>query len=110
MEWTTTFQFWQAKEFFSQLLHADCHWGHCGLYPMGIRGPFTTGGVWPVRHAEHSPKSSAKVKKELSAIPSFSPSTSMTCTRTALFYYKFANVPLILELKLYNVLNLWLHT
>jgi hypothetical protein len=65
--------------------------------------------VWPGHDADHSPQSSAKVKNELralTAITSLPQNTSTACSRTALLYYNVVNIPLILELELWNVLNL----
>jgi hypothetical protein len=47
------------------------------------------GRVWLGRDTdEHSPQSSADIKNQLRAIPSFSSSTSMAYTRTAFFILK----------------------
>jgi hypothetical protein len=55
---------------------------------VGTGGFFPRGKEWPGRDADHSPPSSANVKKEweVGGIPPLPPGTSMACSGTALLY------------------------
>jgi hypothetical protein len=101
MEWKTTVQSWQGEIFIpvsACKLPLGPTWHLIQWVPEAISPEAERPGC----DADHSPQSSAKVENELRTIPSFSLSTSMACT---MFYYKVANIPLILELQLYNLLN-----
>jgi hypothetical protein len=52
----------RGRDFFSQLLRPGRNWGRRDFYPVGTGG-LCPGGKRPRRQADHSPPSSAKVKK-----------------------------------------------
>jgi hypothetical protein len=53
----------EAEDFSSNLCVQTGSGAHPASYTMGTRGSFPRGKVWPGRNADHSPPSSAKVKK-----------------------------------------------
>jgi hypothetical protein len=53
-----------AEDFSSSLCVQTGSGAHPASYPMGTEGPFPGGKARPGRDADHSPPSSAEVKKE----------------------------------------------
>jgi hypothetical protein len=80
----------RAKDFYSNLCIQIGSKAHPDSYPMGSRDPFPRRKEWPGHDTNHSPPSSAQVKKEEVFTSSTPPYTITACTRdsfTLLVYH-----------------------
>jgi hypothetical protein len=65
MDWSARVQYiTEAEDFSSNLCVQTSSGAHPASYTIGTGGSFPRGKAWLGRDADHSPPSSAKVKKE----------------------------------------------
>jgi hypothetical protein len=66
MDWTAGVRSpTEAEDFSSNFCIQTFSGAHPVSYTMGTRGSFSGGKAWPGRDADHSPHSSAEVKKRV---------------------------------------------